>query len=384
MKKLTNEEFLQRLRDENIHYIPLEEYKGMGIKIKWLCYKNPKHIFDATPTELIHGNRGCPYCSRKRVFVGETDLWTTHPETAKMLLNSDEGYIYSSGSGKKVDWLCPVCGCIIKNKSIEKVVKRGLSCPVCSDGISYPEKFVACVFNQLNVDFKRYNIFEWSNGKIYDFYIPSLNLIVETHGIQHYVEVKFSNKQSKSLAEEQQNDIYKEKIAKSNGISNYIVLDCRKSEKNFLKNSILNSEMRSILDLSIIDWDLCDNRAHKSYYSDILNYYNQGITNSIDIANLVGINRATVIDALHKMADNNLCNYDSKISSLIHIPKSHYRKVICIETGKIYESIKSTKEDGFSPNCVSGCCSGKKVKTHKGYHWMYYDEYLKINEGVTV
>lgn len=377
-RKMTNEKFLERLKEKNIPYIPLEEYIDMHTKIKWMCCNNIKHIFEASPTEIIHRSSGCPYCSHQKVFVGETDLWTTHPEIAKMLDDSNDGYRFSFGSGKKVDWKCPCCGYIVKNKSIEKVVKRGLSCPICSDGISYPEKFVANIFNQLKIDFESHKIFEWSDGKIYDFYIPSLNLIVETHGIQHYVECNFSgNNQNRSLIDEQQNDKYKQKLAYSNGILDYVVIDCRQSEKNFIKMSILNSKMSNIFNLSSIDWDVCDNKAHKSYYNDILYYYNNGITNSIDIANLIGINRKTVITALHKMAKNNICDYDSKTSSAFHISKAHYKKVICVETKKIYESIKSTKEDGFSPKCVSGCCNGSGAKTHKGYHWMYYEDYLK-------
>ena len=380
-RKLTNEEFLQKLIDKNIFYIPLEKYKGMSTKIKWQCYENPKHVFEATPTDIIYGGNGCPYCSRRRAFIGETDLWTTHPNIAEMLKDKNDGYIYLSGSRKKVDWICPCCGYIVKNKSIEKVVQRGLSCPICSDGISYPEKFVANIFNQLEIDFEIHKVFEWSDSKIYDFYIPSLNVIVETHGIQHYIECDFSgNNLNRTLADEQRNDRYKQKMAYSNGIFEYVILDCRQSEKNFIKTSVLNSKLSNIFNLSSIDWDMCDNKAHKSHYKDILYYYNNGVTNSIDIANLIGINRKTVINALHKMAENNICDYDSKISSAFHISKAHYKKVICVETKKIYESIKSTKEDGFSPKCVSGCCNGSGAKTHKGLHWMFYDDYLLTNK----
>lgn len=40
---------------------------------------------------------------------------------------------------------------------------------------------------------------------------------------------------------------------------------------------------------------------------------------------------------------------------------------------KVYRSIKSTAEDGFSPSNVWSCCNGK-VKTHKKYKWEYYKE----------
>ena len=56
-----------------------------------------------------------------------------------------------------------------------------------------------------------------------------------------------------------------------------------------------------------------------------------------------------------------------------------HRKVICIETEKIYESIKSVSNDGFNPKCVCECCCGRQ-KTHKGYHWMHYEDYLLTNK----
>lgn len=54
-------------------------------------------------------------------------------------------------------------------------------------------------------------------------------------------------------------------------------------------------------------------------------------------------------------------------------------KVICLETLKIYDSIGLTKEDGFTPRFVSECCNSIR-EIYKGFHWMYYDDYLKINK----
>ena len=51
--------------------------------------------------------------------------------------------------------------------------------------------------------------------------------------------------------------------------------------------------------------------------------------------------------------------------------KGHYKPVVCIETGIIYESITAaetlTKTDGSS---ISAVCKGKR-KTAGGYHWRY-------------
>ena len=62
-------------------------------------------------------------------------------------------------------------------------------------------------------------------------------------------------------------------------------------------------------------------------------------------------------------------------------PKNKYgqnkRAVICLETKEIYESCSYVKNN-FKMD-VQKCCGGKK-KTCGGLHWMYYDEYLKLQE----
>lgn len=47
-----------------------------------------------------------------------------------------------------------------------------------------------------------------------------------------------------------------------------------------------------------------------------------------------------------------------------------------LEVLKEYESASATSVDGFSPNNVSQVCR-KAKKTHKGYIWVYKDEYSK-------
>lgn len=106
-----------------------------------------------------------------RVVKGKNDLWTTHPEIAKLLLNEDDGYTLSKESHKKADFKCPNCGVVIRNKHVKAVVKYGLKCPNCSDGISYPEKFVSCLLDFLNVAYIRDAAAHWSGDKRYDFYI---------------------------------------------------------------------------------------------------------------------------------------------------------------------------------------------------------------------
>lgn len=49
------------------------------------------------------------------------------------------------------------------------------------------------------------------------------------------------------------------------------------------------------------------------------------------------------------------------------------KKVICIETQKIYESLKEAEKDcTVTASCISHCCRGK-IKTAGGYHWKFIE-----------
>jgi hypothetical protein len=57
-------------------------------------------------------------------------------------------------------------------------------------------------------------------------------------------------------------------------------------------------------------------------------------------------------------------------------PKAH--KVVCIETGQVFTTVKEA-EQWCGKEGVGQCCKGKQ-KTAGGYHWMYHDEWLKLQE----
>ena len=104
----------------------------------------------ATPANILKG-KGCPYCAGKKVLLGFNDLWTTNPNIASWLKDEELGYKITKGSNKKVTFVCPCCG---KEKitSPNKIAKKFV-CDYCSDGISYPEKFILSFLNQLHIDF---------------------------------------------------------------------------------------------------------------------------------------------------------------------------------------------------------------------------------------
>ena len=78
-----------------------------------------------------------------------------------------------------------------------------------------------------------------------------------------------------------------------------------------------------------------------------------------------------------KIAESNrrriISETSKKKMSESHMGKT-CRKVLCVETGKVYESIKdasiAVNVDGST---ISKCCRGKQ-KTAGGFHWQYVDE----------
>ena len=53
--------------------------------------------------------------------------------------------------------------------------------------------------------------------------------------------------------------------------------------------------------------------------------------------------------------------------------KVYTRKVLCVETGEVFDSLKEvTAKLGIDYRHISSCCNGKRKKTG-GFHWRYAD-----------
>lgn len=157
----------------------------------------------------------------------------------KYLVNKNDAYTHTYCSNKKVLCKCPNCG-YEKEVGLHLLYRQGFSCPKCSDGISYPEKVMFNLLEQLNMTFitqvNKRNL-NWCDKYLYDFYfkLNGQEYIIETHGLQHYKEIG-KNSNWGSLKETQQNDKNKRELAIHNGIKeeNYIVIDCRYSNLEFI------------------------------------------------------------------------------------------------------------------------------------------------------
>lgn len=260
-------------------------------------------------------NSDCIYnCKLGGAFVRPIAI--THPELIKYFANKDDAYKYTSHSSKKTIMICPSCG-TQKIQAIKVLTDEGLSCPACSDGISFPNKLMYNILTQLKVEFinevtRHTDGFEWiENNYRYDFYLNTQNgrILIEMDGRFHTGD--FFN----TYHEIHEADIAKDLMANNNGFR-VIRIDCayKKMHNKFeyVKNNIISSELKHILDLSSIDWDSAYKLASTSNIKLAADLWNTTDFCSSDIAEKIGVSVYTVRNYLIQAAKLNLCDYNSQ------------------------------------------------------------------------
>ena len=305
------------------------------------CMKCGDTDVKITESHLKEG-RGCPTCRGLKVVKGINDIPTTDPWMIPYFQGGiEEAAQYTNNSNKKIFPVCPDCGKVsVKQYKINKIyTRKGFSCN-CSDGVSYPEKFVSEFLNQLGISFisqASTRTFDWLNKNIrYDFYIPDKNIIIEANGAQHY---EYNNWTDRTLEDERKNDKMKEDLALSNGISFYVKVDCRKSDKEYIKQSIMNSVLSIIYDCTYVDWDRCEIRALSNLTKEICDYYSNISHNIKEISNKFNKGHDTIVRYLKIGNKYNWCSPPYEI----------YKKVYVSKDGvvNVYESAKYVSDNSY-------------------------------------
>lgn len=319
--------------------------------------------------------QSCPYCAGVKVNSINC-LSSVRPDLEKYLKNKEDGYKYTQFSSKKIDLKCPVCS-YEKSIQVSVLSSYGFSCSKCSDGISIPEKFVEGLLLQWNMNFTKQKSFDWSQKKRYDFYISSLNMIIETHGQQHYEPTRFQG--ARTLKEEQENDALKEKLAKENGIENYIVIDCRKSEFEWLKekcDNALNFHFEYLYFCP--NWIKIWEESQRSKAIIAWELWNNGMKNTKNISEELGIGRGAVVTYLKNGALIGKCEYDPKkvlIENSVKSGKMGCKPVLQYTKDGIFikeweSAAQIHKELGICDKRIGLCCK-HKVDSFYGSVWEY-------------
>lgn len=393
----SKEEAIKKLKDMYGNKFELaEEYHGASEKhlFKHNLDDGTSHTFVST-FSLLYLGEGCGVCRNKQINIGYNDIATTNPYIASLFADPDDTHKYVELSNQKVKFKCPICG-QISDDIISKVVKRGyVSCKFCGDGISYPNKFIFNILNQIRdkLDFlEREYSADWCafmlNNKAvkcrYDIYfgIHYKKYIIEMDGGFHehpHIKSKFNY-----------DDIYyiddmKTKLAIQNNI-NIIRIDCIyplvTQRFEYIKNNILSSELKNIIDLNDIDFDKANVMSLGSLLIESCDLWNKG--HSVQtIANTLHLTSGTIRVYLESASKYNLCDYSTKEN---RIRSNSCRKVICLNTLQTYDSISSAASLTKIVNqSISACCQGKVASAGKQNGerlvWMYYDEYLELDDS---
>jgi len=366
------------------------KYSHKGYRYKCLLDYNENTIFEY---QLIKGV-GCNICYGKDILIGYNDMATTTPWMIEHLVDKNDAYKYTCASGESILFKCKDCG---KEKlmKIYNFYYNGICCPKCGDKIPYPNKFIREFINQLNEEYIPEYSPDWAiiqhdnpklNGKKkYDNLLINHNEVWEIHGSQHYGE-GFSRygKTARTLEEEQENDKIKKELAEKNGLK-YIEIDARKSELEWIKNSILNIPEFNRYDLSNINWLKCHEFACSSLVKIACDYWNSGIRNTKEISNILKLGKNAICKYLKQGVELGWCDYNPK-NALIENGKisGMYNGMTVIQLSLngeyIQEFISSAEaERQLKIYNISNCCRNKQ-KTAGNFKWMYKEDYEKYIE----
>lgn len=312
----------------------------------------------------------------KRIYKDKKNLYK--PVSKQTLQNSPvfqsivvdkNDLMYSLGSDKKILLKCPTC----QHEDyyyISYVDRRGFNCKNCSVKTSYPEKFIKTFFTTHQVDFRsQYRVKYKDTSLIFDFYIPSHNLLVEVQGDQHYNINKFFHKK-KSFGSSIFRDLLKLEYSKIKGCK-IVYIDARKSDFNYLMTSLKSSWLRLLVD-NIKVKEMEDNIMlyQSQIYRDIIQQYNNGVSVR-EISKQTNIERTKIKRFLVK-AD-------------IYEPQPENnrpeRKVICLNNGMIFKSLSEASRYAInaSRSNIMKVCRGKRKHcgrdpiTREKLSWKYYD-----------
>ena len=277
------------------------EYEKSYI-VKCLICGTEKNITEAS----LKRNAGCDCKLGRLVVAGVNDFATINPDLANYFKDKEQSTQYSVCSNQKVEMVCPDCGKDLGKRKIQDLHRyRSFRCS-CQDKISYPERFMRSFLEYFNVDYEYQKRFEWSDLKVYDFYIPKLKLIIETDGSQHYIEKGFSN-----LQEQRKIDALKDKIAIENGLD-IIRIDCSDTSHQYIKNSVLNSRLKEYFNFIEEDLVEIDKKAQTNLLKKVCESWDN-IKTTRDLANEFKLNRTTISTYLKRGTELGWCNYNPQL-----------------------------------------------------------------------
>lgn len=191
-KKLTNEEFVERMSKSHPNLEILSEYKGKDEKVKVRCTTH-NYVYYTTPHRLVQG-ANCKYCYNDRrgdiiknsIDKIKNEIYKVHGDKYQYPYLEDE-YITNKS---KLTIVCREHGEFIQ--SYNKHVNHKQGCPACSE--SKYENYISAVLIGNSISFKREKKFDWLGLQSLDFYLPEYNIGIEVQGDFHFNDITISGR----------------------------------------------------------------------------------------------------------------------------------------------------------------------------------------------
>ena len=199
---------------------PQQVTRNSNKRVWWLCSKNKQHEWQTS----INSRSGCPFCSNKKIIIGENDLATINPQLASEWHPTKNGTLtpkdVTIGSDKKVWWKCE------KGHEWQAHIydrKNGKGCLECSKErkTSFPEQSIYYYFNKVTKAINRYIIAPRTE---IDIYLPEFKIGIEYDGLYYHKDQKAKIRENKK--QEKLNEL---------GIS---LIRVKKQEKQFLIHTL--------------------------------------------------------------------------------------------------------------------------------------------------
>lgn len=213
-------EFIKRSREthgDKYDYSKVHQFKRQ--KTEGVVIICPNHgEFKQKPNDHYSGS-GCPKCWEEIRSEIMTIPWE---EVLKSFIEvHKEEYEYCENtyinSNEKMEIICKKHGVFLQTPTNHK---QGNGCPVCRS--STGEKEITHLLNDLGVEFEHQKKYKKLGRKRFDFFIPSINTILEYNGIQHYEPIEHFGG-IKSLKNTQKRDKIKKQYCLDNGINYEII-----------------------------------------------------------------------------------------------------------------------------------------------------------------
>lgn len=363
---ITDFEFKEIINKNYPHMIVRGTYKKNIQTITCEC-KECGYISRIRTQQLLESTYKCPICEsgHENIKYGENDIKTVNPVLYDCLADKSDADRYTINSRAKIDFICPSCGKLIKNKTIDKANRLGIKCK-CQDGNSLGEKYFFNVIKSVDQDVESEKYLGNNLSYRYDFYgkTKDTTWICEIMGKQHY-DKTFETCGGRTLKEEKQNDILKEQYAISRGIDEYIKINSKESGLNQLKEAILHSKIAELYDLSCVDWIQCYRESLISEIKIVCDLWNA--SNKItDICRLTNHDKGTVRRYLMRGNSIGLCKYDNTIGGKVSVQ--------CVDTGEIFKCLRDAElKYDIKRGYLSGYLKGKTTLPVANKIWKYYE-----------